>query len=75
MPFEPTIVIQLLITAGLIAAIAAWAAFGPVGAPMLSRREAAAAGKILFMVSAVMLMVTLRNAIDLPAGQFIYGRF
>jgi hypothetical protein len=41
----------------------------------LSDRELLMVGKLLFVIGAVMLLVVLRNAIDLPAGQFIYGRF
>lgn len=42
---------------------------------LLSDRELLMVGKLLFVIGAVMFMVVLRNSIDLPAGQFIYGRF
>ncbi|WP_422002459.1 hypothetical protein [Reyranella sp.] len=41
----------------------------------VTRREGIVLGKILFVVVSIMVMVMLRNAIVLPAGQFIYGRF
>jgi hypothetical protein len=43
--------------------------------PLLSDRELLMVGKLLFAIGAVMFLVVLRNSIDLPAGQFIYGRF
>lgn len=42
---------------------------------LLSDRELLMVGKLLFVLGAVMFLVVLRNSIDLPAGQFIYGRF
>ncbi len=41
----------------------------------LNARELVVVSKILFIVSAIMVLVMLRNSIELPAGQFIYGRF
>jgi hypothetical protein len=41
----------------------------------LSERELVVVSKIAFIVGAIMVMVALRNSIQLPAGQFIYGRF
>ena len=41
----------------------------------LSQPEFAALGKLIFIIAAVMLMIAVNNSIDLPAGQFIYGRF
>jgi hypothetical protein len=41
----------------------------------LETRELVIVGKVLFVVGAIMIMVMLRNSIELPAGQFIYGRF
>ena len=41
----------------------------------LSERELVVVSKVLFIVGAVMVLVMLRNSIELPAGQFIYGRF
>lgn len=41
----------------------------------LSERELVVVSKILFIVGAIMMLVMLRNSIELPAGQFIYGRF
>jgi hypothetical protein len=43
--------------------------------PLLSDHELLMVGKLLFVIGAVMFLVVLRNSIDLPAGQFIYGRF
>ena len=42
---------------------------------MKTRTEWLLAAKILFIIGALMLMVTVRNAAALPAAQFIYGRF
>jgi hypothetical protein len=41
----------------------------------LEARELVIVGKVLFVVGAIMIMVMLRNSVELPAGQFIYGRF
>lgn len=41
----------------------------------LDERELVVASKVLFIVGAIMVLVMLRNSIELPAGQFIYGRF
>jgi uncharacterized membrane protein len=41
----------------------------------LDRRELVVVSKLLFIVGAIMVLVMLRNSIELPAGQFIYGRF
>ena len=41
----------------------------------LNGRELVVVGKLLFIVGAIMVLVMLRNSIELPAGQFIYGRF
>jgi hypothetical protein len=41
----------------------------------LNERELVAVAKLLFIVAAIMVLVMLRNSIELPAGQFIYGRF
>jgi hypothetical protein len=41
----------------------------------LNDRELVVLGKLLFIVGAIMVLVMLRNSIELPAGQFIYGRF
>lgn len=41
----------------------------------LDERELVVVSKVLFIVGAVMVLVMLRNSIELPAGQFIYGRF
>ena len=41
----------------------------------LTERELVVASKLLFIVGAIMVLVMLRNSIELPAGQFIYGRF
>jgi hypothetical protein len=41
----------------------------------LNGRELVVVGKLLFVVGAIMVLVMLRNSIELPAGQFIYGRF
>ena len=41
----------------------------------LNQRELVVVGKLLFIVGAIMVLVMLRNSIELPAGQFIYGRF
>lgn len=41
----------------------------------LDERELLVVSKILFVVGAIMVLVMLRNSIELPAGQFIYGRF
>ena len=41
----------------------------------LNGRELLVVSKILFIVGAIMMLVMLRNSIELPAGQFIYGRF
>ncbi|MFO1159307.1 MAG: hypothetical protein U1E60_10750 [Reyranellaceae bacterium] len=41
----------------------------------LSERELVVVSKILFVAGAIMVLVMLRNSIELPAGQFIYGRF
>jgi hypothetical protein len=41
----------------------------------LNERELVVVGKLLFIVGAIMVLVMLRNSIELPAGQFIYGRF
>ena len=41
----------------------------------LQRRELVIVGKVMFIVGSIMIMVMLRNSIELPAGQFIYGRF
>ncbi len=41
----------------------------------LGERELVVVSKLLFIVGAIMVLVMLRNAIELPAGQFIYGRF
>lgn len=41
----------------------------------LNERELLVTSKILFIVGAIMVLVMLRNSIELPAGQFIYGRF
>jgi hypothetical protein len=43
--------------------------------PPLETRELAIVGKVLFIVGSIMILVMLRNSIELPAGQFIYGRF
>lgn len=41
----------------------------------INERELVVVGKLLFIVGAIMVLVMLRNSIELPAGQFIYGRF
>jgi hypothetical protein len=41
----------------------------------LTERELVVASKLIFIVGAIMVLVMLRNSIELPAGQFIYGRF
>jgi len=41
----------------------------------LNERELVVVSKVLFIVGAIMVLVMLRNSIELPAGQFIYGRF
>ena len=41
----------------------------------LAERELVVVSKLLFIVGAIMVLVMLRNSIELPAGQFIYGRF
>lgn len=41
----------------------------------LEIREFIIVGKVLFIVGSIMILVMLRNSIELPAGQFIYGRF
>jgi hypothetical protein len=41
----------------------------------VDERELLVVSKILFVVGAIMVLVMLRNSIELPAGQFIYGRF
>ena len=41
----------------------------------LSERELVVVSKILFVAGSIMVLVMLRNSIELPAGQFIYGRF
>ena len=41
----------------------------------LNERELVVVSKLLFIVGAIMVLVMLRNSIELPAGQFIYGRF
>jgi len=41
----------------------------------LTERELVVVSKLLFIVGAIMVLVMLRNSIELPAGQFIYGRF
>jgi hypothetical protein len=41
----------------------------------LNQSELVAVSKLLFIVGAIMVLVMLRNSIELPAGQFIYGRF
>jgi hypothetical protein len=41
----------------------------------LNDRELVVVSKLLFIVGAIMVLVMLRNSIELPAGQFIYGRF
>jgi hypothetical protein len=43
--------------------------------PLLTRNELVTVGKLVFIIAAVMLLVSIRNAVILPAGQFIYGRF
>jgi hypothetical protein len=56
--------------------VAAWFAWrrGWVRLP-LTERELVVVSKIIFIIGAIMVMVALRNSIQLPAGQFIYGRF
>jgi len=41
----------------------------------LNQSELVVVSKLLFIVGAIMVLVMLRNSIELPAGQFIYGRF
>jgi hypothetical protein len=41
----------------------------------LNERELVVVSKLVFIVGAIMVLVMLRNSIELPAGQFIYGRF
>lgn len=41
----------------------------------LAERELVVVSKLLFIAGAIMVLVMLRNSIELPAGQFIYGRF
>ena len=41
----------------------------------LNERELVVVSKLLFIVGAIMVLVMLRNSIEFPAGQFIYGRF
>lgn len=41
----------------------------------LNQSELVVVSKLLFSVGAIMVLVMLRNSIELPAGQFIYGRF
>jgi hypothetical protein len=64
----------LLVGCACLAAIALVLRRGWLRA-LLSDRELLMVGKLLFVIGAVMLLVVLRNSIDLPAGQFIYGRF
>jgi hypothetical protein len=56
--------------------VAAWFAWrrGWMRLP-LAERELVVVSKIVFIIVAIMVMVALRNSIQLPAGQFIYGRF
>lgn len=42
---------------------------------MLTRGEWILLGKIVFILVAAMLLITVRNAVTLPGEQFIYGRF
>lgn len=70
-------IFSLPVIGGVLAALAATALAyrkGWLKLP-LSSSEALVVGKLVFIVVAVMLLITIRNSIDLPAGQFIYGRF
>lgn len=64
----------LLVGGACLAAIALVLRRGWLRA-LLSDHELLMVGKLLFVIGAVMFLVVLRNSIDLPAGQFIYGRF
>jgi hypothetical protein len=59
-----------------LAIAALWVAWrrGRLRVP-INERELVVVGKLLFIVGAIMVLVMLRNSIELPAGQFIYGRF
>ena len=71
-----TIAIGVMVLAAATALIGlAWARRRNFAGLALTGRELAISGQIVFIVAGVMLIVTLRNATDLPAGQFIYGRF
>jgi ribose/xylose/arabinose/galactoside ABC-type transport system permease subunit len=65
--------VPLLIALAVAALALAWRR-GWLKLP-LTQHELAVTLKILFIVGSIMMLVTLRNAIELPAGQFIYGRF
>jgi hypothetical protein len=41
----------------------------------LSERELVVVAKILFIVGSIAVLIMLRNAVELPAAEFIYGRF
>ena len=56
-----------------VALFALWC--GRQTASPLNRAEWAVAGKLLLVVAMIMMLICVCNAIDLPAGQFIYGRF
>jgi hypothetical protein len=65
--------LPLLVVAVIVGLALAWRR-GWLKLP-LTQQELTVTLKILFILGSVMVAVTLRNAIDLPAGQFIYGRF
>lgn len=67
--------VQAAIVGGLAVAVAVFAARRKRDAPLATKREWAMVFKILFSIGAAMLMITLKNAVALPAAQFIYGRF
>ncbi|MBL4890494.1 MAG: hypothetical protein JKX91_01440 [Rhizobiaceae bacterium] len=37
--------------------------------------EKIAVAKVIFIILSAMVMIMIHNSIELPAGQFIYGRF
>lgn len=42
---------------------------------LVNSRELVIVAKLLFVFLATLLLIAVRNSIDLPAEQFIYGRF
>ena len=63
------------IAAAAVGAAAVWVFRKGWHRALLSDREVVTAAKLLFVIVSVMFLIVLHNAIDLPAGQFIYGRF